>query len=64
MVLVEQTAGGAVFSVGSICFTGALSHNNYRNNVATVVGNVLQNFLARPAKTPPHRSAQPQSTRR
>lgn len=54
MVLVEQAAGGAVFSVGSICFTGALSHNNYRNNVSTIVGNVLQNFLSRPGKTALH----------
>lgn len=50
MTLLENPAGGAVFSVGSICFTGALSHDNYHNNVSTVVDNVLKNFLGRPGK--------------
>ena len=36
--------GGAVFSVGSITFCGALSHNNYRNDVSTLLRNVLVRF--------------------
>jgi N,N-dimethylformamidase beta subunit-like protein/concanavalin A-like lectin/glucanase superfamily protein len=47
MVVVERPSGGAVFSVGSICFTGSLPWQGYRNNVARLVRNVLANFLAR-----------------
>jgi len=47
MVLVEHSSGAAVFSVGSICFSGALSHNDYRNNVSRIVENVLLNFVGR-----------------
>jgi N,N-dimethylformamidase len=34
IVYFETTAGGAVFSVGSITFCGRLSHDNYQNNVS------------------------------
>jgi N,N-dimethylformamidase len=37
--------GGAVFSVGSIAWTGALSHNHYDNDVARITHNVLRHFL-------------------
>ncbi|MEO7121754.1 MAG: hypothetical protein ABI400_01280, partial [Lacisediminihabitans sp.] len=37
--------GGAVFSVGSISYTAALSHNRYDNNIARLTGNVLRRFL-------------------
>lgn len=47
MALVERVGGGAVFSVGSIAFTGSLSWNGYDNDIARVVGNVLAQFLAR-----------------
>lgn len=47
MVLTEQVGGGAVFSVGSISFTGGLPVNGGDNGVAKVVGNVLENFLSR-----------------
>lgn len=50
MTWLEKPAGGAVFSVGSICYTGSLSHNGYRNNVSTVTGNVLDEMLRRPGK--------------
>ena len=35
---------GAVFSVGSIAWTGSLSANGYANTVATVTRNVLRRF--------------------
>ncbi len=47
MVYVPWPNGGAVFSVGSITWTGSLSHNGYDNNVSTVTENVLRRFLAR-----------------
>lgn len=50
MVIVEQPSGGAVFSVGSICFTGCLPWNGYDNNVARLVENVLHNFEQRQSK--------------
>ena len=43
----ETPAGGAVFSVGSIAWCGALSHQAYRNNVARITGNVLRRFSTR-----------------
>ena len=46
-VLLELPEGGAVFSVGSICFTGSLSHHNYANNVARLATNVLREFVRR-----------------
>lgn len=47
MVLVEHSSGGAVFSVGSIIFTGAVPVNGGENNVATLLRNVIENFTAR-----------------
>jgi N,N-dimethylformamidase len=37
--------GGAVFAAGSINWAGALPHNHYHNEVATLTGNVLRGFL-------------------
>jgi N,N-dimethylformamidase len=34
-----------VFSVGSIAWTGALSHNGYDNDIARITENVLRRFL-------------------
>lgn len=45
MVFFETPAGGAVFSVGSITWTGALSHNGGDNEVATITANALRRFL-------------------
>jgi len=50
MTWLEKSGGGAVFSVGSICYTGSLSHDGYRNNVSTVTRNVLEEMLSRPRK--------------
>lgn len=47
MVLIEHPGGGAVFSVGSIIFAGALPVNNGDNNVARLLSNVVRNFTAR-----------------
>ena len=44
MVYLEYPNDGAVFSVGSIAWCGALSANGYANNVATVTRNVLRRF--------------------
>ncbi|MNG19144.1 N,N-dimethylformamidase beta subunit [compost metagenome] len=45
IVLCPLPGGGGVFSVGSIAYTGSLSHNRYDNNVARLTGNVLKRFL-------------------
>lgn len=37
--------GGAVFSVGSISWFGALAHDGYRNDVATITTNVVRRFV-------------------
>ena len=46
IVFFETPKGGAVFSFSSIAWAGALSHNNYRNNVARLTGNVLKRFAS------------------
>ncbi|HEX3240824.1 MAG TPA: N,N-dimethylformamidase beta subunit family domain-containing protein [Solirubrobacterales bacterium] len=46
MTLLPYPNGGAVFSVGSCNWCGALSHENYENNVARITENVLAGFLA------------------
>ncbi|MFP6780831.1 MAG: N,N-dimethylformamidase beta subunit family domain-containing protein, partial [Gammaproteobacteria bacterium] len=45
MVFFETPAGGAVFSVGSISWFGALARNQYDNDVATITENVVRRFL-------------------
>lgn len=45
MTILETHRGGAVFSVGSICWAGSLSFNDYDNNVSRVTENVLRRFL-------------------
>jgi len=45
IVFFEGPAGGAVFSVGSISWFGALAGNGYDNDVATVTTNVIRRFL-------------------
>jgi N,N-dimethylformamidase len=46
LVYFETGHGGAVFSVGSINWCGALAYNDYDNDVCTITGNVLRKFLA------------------
>ena len=45
MVYFDAPNGGAVFSTGSIAFSGSLSSNNYDNNVSRIIGNVVKRFL-------------------
>ena len=45
MVFYETPEGGAVFSVGSISWFGALARNAYENDVARITSNVLERFL-------------------
>ena len=45
MVFFETPGGGAVFSAGSIAWSGSLSYNGYDNNAAAVSRNVLRRFL-------------------
>ena len=45
MVFFETPRGGAVFSTGSIAWSGSLSHRNYQNDVARITTNVLERFL-------------------
>lgn len=46
MVYFEYPKGGAVFSASSIAWCGALSHNQYDNNVSQITDNVLRRFMA------------------
>jgi N,N-dimethylformamidase len=56
MVFFETPNGGAVFSVGSISWFGALARNGYDNDVARITSNVLHRF-ADPEPFPPPPSA-------
>ena len=47
MIYFETASNGAVFSVGSINWVGALAWNTFENNVAKVTANVLQEFIRR-----------------
>jgi N,N-dimethylformamidase len=48
MAYLEYPNGGAVFSVGSIAWDGALSYNDHDNTVSRVTRNVLERFRDRP----------------
>jgi N,N-dimethylformamidase len=45
MVFYEAPNGGAVFSVSSIAWAGALAHAGYINNVSRITENVIRRFL-------------------
>ena len=45
IVFYETPGGGAVFSVGSISWFGALARNNFDNDVAQMTTNVIRRFL-------------------
>ena len=49
----ETPSGGAVFSVGSMAYVGALNHNNFNNDIARITTNVLKRFSdPKPFKVP------------
>jgi N,N-dimethylformamidase len=48
IVYFEKPNGGAVFSVGSICWSGSLQYHDFDNNVSRVTENVLRKFMSRP----------------
>jgi N,N-dimethylformamidase len=45
MVFFETPSGGAVFSTGSIAWSGSLSHQDYQNDIARISSNVIKRFL-------------------
>lgn len=45
MVFYETPNGGGVFATSSIAWAGALSHDNYSNNVSKITENVIRRFL-------------------
>lgn len=45
MVFYETPNGGAVFSMSSIAWAGALSHGGYDNNVSRLTENVIRRFV-------------------
>ncbi len=54
LAFAEYPNGGAVFSTGSIAWSGALYFNNYTNNVSRITENVLRRFAAdAPIPAPP-----------
>ena len=46
VVLLRRPGGGAVFSVGSIAWSTAMTHAGGDNDTARVTGNVLDRFLS------------------
>ncbi len=52
MTLKVGDRGAAVFSVGSIAWSGSLSTSSYDNNVETISRNVLQRFITVPKGEP------------
>jgi N,N-dimethylformamidase len=46
LVIVPRENGGAVFSTGSISFSGSLSHDGWDNDVSRLLGNVFDRFVS------------------
>ena len=46
MVYFTIEGGGAVFSVGSICYAGGLAWNNFDNDLSTITTRVLKSFCS------------------
>ena len=46
MVYFTTDNGGALFSIGSMTYAGALAWNDYNNNIARITTNVLQAFAS------------------
>ena len=52
IALIASERGGAVFSAGSVTWSGSLSHAGYRNDVSRITANVLRRFLETPEGEP------------
>ncbi len=66
LVFFETPAGGAVFSVGSISWFGALARNGYNNDIAQITANVVRRFadpasFALPESGSPEQGEAPES---
>ena len=46
MVYFKVPGGGQVFATGSITFCGSLPHNNFDNNISTIIANVVARFTS------------------
>jgi N,N-dimethylformamidase len=46
IVYCPKPNGGAIFSVGSICFCGSLNHNAGDNGVSRMLENVIRRFAS------------------
>ena len=46
LVLIPRENDGAVFSTGSISFSGSLSHDGWDNDVSRLLGNVFDRFVS------------------
>ena len=44
IVYTELRGGGAIFSVGSICFCGSLNYNGGKNGISQMLENVIRRF--------------------
>jgi N,N-dimethylformamidase len=53
MVFYETPKGGAVFSVGSIAWYGALPHHGWDNDIARITANVVRRFADPEPLAPP-----------
>ena len=45
MLYFENNNGGKVFSAGSITFCGSLPYNQFKNNISTLLENIVNEFL-------------------
>jgi N,N-dimethylformamidase len=63
MALTSHPGGGAVFAVGSVTWTGSLSHAGYQNDVARITRNVLDRFCSLPRGVRVNREPAPSERR-
>lgn len=45
LVYMRNKANGSILSVGSICWAGAMAYNNYQNDTAQLIKNVLYKYI-------------------
>ncbi len=64
LAYLEYPNGGAVFSTGSIAWSGSLSYNNYTNNVSRITENVLRRFASDEPLPAPSPARSPELSKR